>query len=135
MDLDDKNIINDNAIQLLRRVPSNFFVDNGNGGLRPSSQAFQNASQSKHDEVMLPHGYDHPPAMSTNIAEMTTVDDCMEKPDDGVVEISVCLVKELGQIAVKTPLPEIESHISVIGNKNKRIRNSFAENCSIVKAP
>ena len=131
----DPSITDD--VVLWRRIIPDWLVDDGNGGRRLSSGAFQNASAKYHEEQMVPHGYTHSPAMSTNFAAKTTIQNFLsDSPDNFIVSFTVGLARELNQGVLSTPLPQDLAHASVTGNKKtKRIKRGFAEGCLWVKGP
>lgn len=131
---DDLAITND--VVLWRRITPNWLVDDGNGGKRLSSVAFQNASKGYHENVMVHNGYNHSPAMSTDFASKTTEQDFLkDTPDNYIASFTVELVRELKQGVLKTPLPDDPAHASVTGKKKSKVKRAFAEKCTWVKGP
>lgn len=83
--VDDQSISNDTM--LWRRVPPDQLTSDSEGNPRPSSKAFQDSTEDHHNKVMKPLGYTHPPGMSVDVANETSVEAVeAESPDNLIVE-------------------------------------------------
>ena len=119
MSVNDDSSIQDTE-NLWRRIHPDYKTPDGNGGYRPSSKAFQNASQDVHDKLMTPLGYTFDPGMSVDIASETTVEDVLQGyPGHYLAEFTVGYARSLGQGVVRAPLPKDAAHAVVLGNKKK----------------
>ncbi|HDL01300.1 MAG TPA: hypothetical protein ENH23_03605, partial [candidate division Zixibacteria bacterium] len=114
MPYNDDSSIQDSE-NLWRRIPPDQITPDGNGGYRPSSKAFQNASQKFHDELMAPLGYTFEPGMSVDIASKTTVVAVLRNYQDSfLVEFTSGYARSLSQGVVGAPLPDDAAHAVVL---------------------
>jgi hypothetical protein len=103
---------------LWRRIPDRHFVPAADGGIRPSSAAFEDDPDGDPMSTVLAHTDRDPfPVLLGNEGW-------------GLAAIGVGLVRELGWVVQRRPTPEEPAHVVVIGNKTPGKRKRLARECS-----
>lgn len=111
-DQDDKSITDESL--LYRRIPPHWVVPDGEGGLRISSQGFND------------------PQMSCNVGDCLDrsdygPEDLLEAyPEFGLATITAALAREESQSVCYDPVDGEICHGLVLGRKNKRVSKKFA---------
>jgi hypothetical protein len=119
----ERDCIDDDSItgpsRLLRRIPPYHVVpDPKNGGLRPSSAAFDNDRGSLHMSVNLAD------IMAVNaVAEETMLD---EHPEFSLAAITKTSAAHVGQMVMRDALQDNAAHGSVCGEKPRPARQHMA---------
>jgi len=132
--VDDEDIANN--VMLWRRIPPDQLTNDSDGNPRPSSKAFQDSNPEYHNKVMKPLGYNHPPGMSVDIAEETTIEAIENvSPNDLIVEFTAGFARGLDQKIIRAPIPGNDAHAEVMGKKTKSKKKAFAKSCIWVKGP
>jgi hypothetical protein len=119
---DDFSISNEAV--LWRRIPHYHFVPMPDGGLRPSSAAFEDDPKDGDpmSTVLARIDRDPFPVLLGNVGW-------------GMVSISVRLIRELGLVVQRRPLPEEPDHVVVIGHKTGGKRKRIVRECLWVIPP
>jgi len=123
---DDDSTIENNVV-LWRKITPDWVLNDDNGNKVLSSAAFQNAAQKKHDEIMVPAGYKHSPALSVAFSDKTNTTEYLSStPGYFLVEFTAGEVRKLNQTVQETPLNDEPAHGSVMGKKKtSRVKKGF----------
>ena len=118
------NLVDDLTIEndwlLLRRVSPLWLVSDGAGGVRLSSQAFQNhptnpLAFSVHlERVLIELGLPNESIVSSHAGY-------------SVVALTAALVRQHGQIIARAPEPADPAHAHVIGKKSGSVKAAFSK--------
>jgi hypothetical protein len=121
-DVEDDASIDDDVLLWRRVHPAQVVFNENLNSYRPSSQAFCNTTGTT--------------GMSVNISNETTIEDTLKGYEDhGLVSFETRLARQLGQGAVRKPLPDNSAHAEVTGNKSKSVRKKFSIGCSWIVNP
>jgi hypothetical protein len=110
---------------LLRRVRPGWIIpDHNRGRWRPSKAAFQNSDDGSPMSVHL--------ASVLQAAGLPLTAALAGHDGYGLVSLTAGLVRSLGQIVVRDPLPNDPAHGLVVGNKTESRRKNMMEGCEWV---
>ena len=114
------------AAHLWRRVPEWHWVDNGKGGKRPSSAAFEDDPDGS--------------PTSVTIAEESTISRCLDPVRAlpklfAVAEFPSQAVREKGLTLRRDPTEDEPAHAVMEGNKTKSVRNHLVRNSKWAHEP
>jgi len=106
--------------RLLRRVRQGWIIpDHNRGRWRPSKAAFQNSEDGSPMSVHL--------AAVLEVAGLPLTAALAGHEGYGLVSLKAGLVRALGQIVVRDPLPTDPAHGLVVGNKTESRRKQMME--------